>query len=551
MTIRFYGALMLLMIAFASCMQQSGSHKKTKARDTSHYTKQAYIDLTFDSSYVHKFLQDHPSYNAYDEYILNFYRRRDFHYAWINKDGLTEQAGNFINMMKNDAAYGIGDSSLIPQALDTLLQADSTLKPGNPATPGIELLLTAQFFAYGNKVWGGLITESAKDLEWFIPRKKIDMESLLDSMIRKPNNTFEEDEPVNRQYTLLKQQLKRLVNIASKYQWDTTRMTQKALKKGDSALVISQAKNKLQILGDLSVNDSSNVFNAPLDTALRSFQERMGLKTDGVLNQNVLNALNVPVQQRIQKVLLNMERLRWVPIDPTSDHIVVNIPQFKMMVYDSGRLDWSCNVVVGKPGTSTVVFTKELRYIVFSPYWNVPPGILTNEVLPGLRKGGSSYLARQNMEIVNSSGKVVSPGSINLSQSGRGFPYTVRQKPGGKNSLGKVKFLFPNEYNIYLHDTPARYLFGEDKRSFSHGCIRIEEPKHLAMWLLRDDPSWTEQKIDEAMNAGKEKYVTIKDKVPVYIVYFTAFVDEKNRLNFRDDVYNHDAKLASTLFAHK
>jgi murein L,D-transpeptidase YcbB/YkuD len=273
----------------------------------------------------------------------------------------------------------------------------------------------------------------------------------------------------------------------------------------------------------------------------------MGMKTDGILNQSVLNALNVSPKQRIQKILVNMERLRWVPIDPTSDHIVVNIPQFKMMVYDSGRLDWSCNVVVGKPGTSTVIFTKDLKYVVFSPYWNVPPGILRNEVLPGIRRGGNSYLARQNMEIVNSSGKVVSPGAVNLSRGG----FTVRQKPGGQNSLGKVKFLFPNEYNIYLHDTPAKYLFGQDKRSFSHGCIRISEPKKLAMWLLRGDSSWTEKKIDEAMNAGKEKYVTVKGKVPVYIVYFTAFVDEKGRLNFRDDVYGHDAKLAATLFAHK
>lgn len=552
MTIRIYTVLTLLfLVATTACVQQSGSRKRSKARDTSHYTKQAYIDLTVDSNYAHKFLESNPSYNAYNDYILNFYRNRDFHYAWINKDGLTEQAGNFINMMKNDAAYGIGDSSLIPAVLDTLLTREVPLKQGDSSAPRIELLLTSQFFAYGNKVWGGLTTDTAKDLEWFIPRKKIDMASLLDSMTRKPNNTFEEEEPVNRQYVLLKQKLKKLVAVSNQ-KWDSIKMTQKALKRGDSAVVIAEVKAKLNALGDLPVNDSTNRFDAALDTALRSFQDRMGLKVDGILKQNVLDALNVPMQQRIQKVLLNMERLRWVPIDPTSDHIVVNIPQFKMMVYDSGRLDWSCNVVVGRPGTSTVVFTKDLRYIVFSPYWNVPPGILSNEVLPGLKRGAGSYLARQNMEIVNGSGKVVSPGSINFSKySGRNFPYIVRQKPGGKNSLGKVKFLFPNEYNIYLHDTPARYLFGEDKRSFSHGCIRVQEPKRLAMWLLRGDSSWTEQKIDEAMNGNKEKYVTIKDKIPVYIVYFTAFVDEKGRLNFRDDVYGHDAKLASTLFARR
>jgi murein L,D-transpeptidase YcbB/YkuD len=554
MTIRFYSLLALLsLIIFAACQQQSGSHKRTKARDTSHYTQQAYIDQTIDSNYVNTFLQTHKGYDAYDEYILNFYRKRDFHYAWINKDGLTEQASNFINLMKNDAAYGIKDSSLmtpdLQQLTDTLLVSDVGLKPGDTAIPRIEMMLTAQFFAYGNKVWGGMTADSAKDLEWFIPRKKIDMESLLDSMVGKKNNAFEDDEPVNRQYILLRQQLKKLAQLEAGKKWDSIRITQKSFRKGDSSSVIAEVKYRLEAFGDLPGTDSSHRFTVALDTAIRSFQARMGIKEDGTINKSVLDALNTPLQDRIKKILLNMERLRWVPLEPTTDYILVNIPQFKMHVYDKGKLAWSCNVVVGKPGASTVIFTKELRYIVFSPYWNVPPGILAKEVLPGLKRGAGSYLARQNMEIVGASGKTIAPGSINFGKySGGNFPYIVRQKPGGKNSLGKVKFLFPNEYNIYLHDTPARYLFGENKRSFSHGCIRIAEPKHLAQWLLRDDSTWTEQKIDDAMNAGKEKYVTVKDKVPVFIVYFTAFVDHDGKLNFRDDVYGHDEKLATSLF---
>ncbi|MGF6926908.1 murein L,D-transpeptidase YcbB/YkuD [Chitinophaga sp. W2I13] len=323
----------------------------------------------------------------------------------------------------------------------------------------------------------------------------------------------------------------------------------RAFKKGDSSEVIAAVKERLKAYGDLKEADTTRRFTVALDAAVRNFQLRMGLKEDGLINKGVLDALNTPIQDRIQKILLNMERLRWVPLEPTTDYILVNIPQFRMHVYDKGKLSWSCNVVVGKPGASTVIFTKDLRYVVFSPYWNVPPGILGGEVLPGLKRSGSAYLARQNMEIVGASGKVISPGSINFARySGANFPYIVRQKPGGKNSLGKVKFLFPNEYNIYLHDTPARYLFGENKRSFSHGCIRVAEPKHLAEWLLRGDSSWTEKKIDEALNANKEKYVTIKEKVPVFIVYFTAFVDSDGRLNFRDDVYGHDKKLAASLF---
>ncbi|MBP1653432.1 MAG: ErfK/YbiS/YcfS/YnhG family protein, partial [Bacteroidetes bacterium] len=215
------------------------------------------------------------------------------------------------------------------------------------------------------------------------------------------------------------------------------------------------------------------------------------------------------------------------------------------------KLDWSCNVVVGKPGANTVIFSNEVKYVVFAPYWNVPPGILQKEVLPAMRRN-SGYLARNHMEVVTGNGKPVSAGSINWAKaSASNFPYIIRQLPGGSNSLGKVKFLFPNEYNIYLHDTPSKGLFGENKRTFSHGCIRVSEPQHLAEWLLRKDSSWTKSKIVDAMNASKEKFVMLKQRVPVFIGYFTAFVDSEGRLNFRDDVYGHDAKLATTLFGTK
>ncbi|HVI48314.1 MAG TPA: L,D-transpeptidase family protein [Chitinophaga sp.] len=558
MNIRFYTPLVLLaFIIFAACQQQGKARRKMKVRDTTHYTKQEYIDQSLDSNYINSFLASNHSFDSYDEYIRNFYRKRDFHYAWIDKDSLTEQAGNFINMMKNDASYGIKDSSLmnpeLQQLIDTLLISDVKLKRGDTSIPRLEMLLTAQFFAYGNRVWGGLTADSAKDLEWFIPRKKIDMESLLDSMINKKSNAFEADEPVNRQYKLLREQLKKLANLEASTKWDSIRIAQKATyKKGDSAAVIAVIKSRLEAFGDLPGKDSSTRFNMALDSAVRYFQSRMGLKEDGIIKQSVVDALNTPLEARIRQVLVNMERLRWVPVEPPASYILVNIPEFKMHVYDSGKLAWSCNVVVGKPGANTVIFSKDLRYVVFSPYWNVPPGILAKEVLPGLKRSGGGYLARQNMEIVGASGKVIPAGSINFSKySGGNFPYIVRQRPGGRNSLGKVKFLFPNEYNIYLHDTPARYLFGENKRSFSHGCIRVAEPKHLAQWLLRHDTTWTEQKIDDAMNAGKEKFVTLKEKVPVYIGYFTAFVDSQGKMNFRDDVYGHDARLATTLFGTK
>jgi len=230
-------------------------------------------------------------------------------------------------------------------------------------------------------------------------------------------------------------------------------------------------------------------------------------------------------------MLLNLERMRWVSSGINTDYILVNIPEFKLHVFEKGQLKFSMKVVVGNGQNNTVIFSGDLKYVVFSPYWNVPPGILKKEILPAMQKD-KNYLARHNMEINGYTG---------------GLP-NIRERPGPNNSLGRVKFLFPNNYNIYLHDTPAKSLFGESRRAFSHGCIRLSEPKKLAEFLLRDDSTWTSAKISTAMNSGKEKYVTLKETVPVFIGYFTAWVDSKGQLNFRDDVYGHDKRLAGKLF---
>ena len=189
------------------------------------------------------------------------------------------------------------------------------------------------------------------------------------------------------------------------------------------------------------------------------------------------------------------------------------------------------NIVVGKEGNSTVIFNDELKYIVFSPYWNVPRSIVKNEILPAMSRN-PNYLASQNMEITSQKGSIP----------------TIRQLPGPRNSLGRVKFLFPNNYNIYFHDTPAKSLFQREKRAFSHGCMRLEDAKKLAVYLLRDQPEWTEDRIQQAMSQGTEKWVTLKQDIPVYVSYFTAWVDEGGALHFRDDIYGHDRRMAERLF---
>ena len=240
--------------------------------------------------------------------------------------------------------------------------------------------------------------------------------------------------------------------------------------------------------------------------------------------------MNVPYKERIKQLMVNMERSRWVPVSLDRDYLVVNIPEFKLHVNSGDQLLWSCNIVVGKPIHKTAIFSGDLKYVVFSPYWNVPRSIVVNELLKDMKKE-PNYLSKQNMEITGYRD---------------GIP-EIRQKPGPSNSLGQVKFLFPNNYNMYLHDTPAKSLFNEPNRAFSHGCMRVQEPFKLAQFLLRNDSSWDDEKINVAMNAGKEHTVTLSQKVPVFIVYFTAFVDRDGKINFRNDIYERDNRLAEMI----
>jgi murein L,D-transpeptidase YcbB/YkuD len=286
---------------------------------------------------------------------------------------------------------------------------------------------------------------------------------------------------VYQQYNLLKNYLKRFREIEKQGLWLTIKADKKKYQEGDSSLTVQMIRKKLFLAGDLKENNNSAVYDQTITAAVKQFQRKYGLKQDGIVGQGILKEMNAPLSRRIQQIIVNMERCRWVDNDPRGNYMVVNIPQFQLMAYENDHLVWAMNVVVGKEIHKTAIFHGHIKYIVFSPYWNVPPSILKNEILPAIHKN-PNYLAMHDME-------------WNGNQ--------VRQKPGPDNSLGKVKFLFPNSFNMYLHDSPAKSLFQEEKRTFSHGCIRVAEARKLAIYLLRNDKSWTESKIDESMNSRK------------------------------------------------
>jgi murein L,D-transpeptidase YcbB/YkuD len=241
--------------------------------------------------------------------------------------------------------------------------------------------------------------------------------------------------------------------------------------------------------------------------------------------------MNIPPQERLRTILVNMERLRWMPEMIPPDLILVNIPEYRMHVYEGGEEVLSMDVVVGTAATRTVIFNDSLSHIVFSPTWSIPQSIVRNEILPAMARD-PGYLKRKGMERIG--GSDANP--------------VIRQRPGAGNALGRVKFIFPNTYNIYLHDTPGKGVFAREKRAFSHGCIRLDKPIELAQYLLRGDSTWTPEAIKAAMYSEREQYVRLRRKRPVTIAYFTSWVDANGLLHFRDDVYGHDARLAQELF---
>jgi murein L,D-transpeptidase YcbB/YkuD len=329
------------------------------------------------------------------------------------------------------------------------------------------------------------------------------------------------------QYELLQKQLNRFYEIEKKGGWKKIVTSKKFFLKGQSDAVIKQVKERLRISEDFNSNDTSSLFTDELVAAVTKVQKRFGFKQNGVIDIPLIKELNVPVGNRIVQLEANMERLRTQPPATTGTRLVANIPEFKLHVYEGSRHVFEMAIVVGTESNRTVAFNDEMTQIVFSPYWNVPPSIVQNEILPAMRKN-RNYLRHNGYERIGMED---------------GLP-AIRQKPGPGNSLGLVKFVFPNSHSIYFHDTPAKSLFEVRKRTFSHGCIRLAEPAKLAQYLLRNDQYWTPQRIEQAMHSGKEQVVTLKQPVAVSITYFTAWVDEEGLLNLREDIYGKDKEMS-------
>ena len=475
----------------------------------------------FDSSFSTYFFAKYPLLSSISTEWNSFYQSRNYSFAWVDTSGITNVATNLHNRVNNLSDDGLNDSLHYRTAFNTLYEKAITLS-GIPFKDSTiietEMMLTAQYFMYAKQIYEIIDADELKAMGWNITPNKISYTEFLSNALSNKENAFE-NEPIYYQYALLKNYLKKYKEIANKGGLPLIDTTLKNITIGEENDAIQNLKKYLFAVGDLAISDSSIIYDTATSVALRQCRVRFGLKDTALIDKFIVQHMNVPIEERIKQILINMQRCRWMPNNPSENLISVNIPDFTMNVYENNKLQFSTNVVVGALATKTVIFNDTLKTIAFSPYWNVPYSIYKKE----LAGRSSESLRRKNMEYYGNN--------------------QVRQLPGGNNALGKVKFLFPNNYNIYFHDTPQKDKFNYTQRTFSHGCIRLSEPKKLAQYLLRNEPKFNEVVIDSLMNQTKETQVKLKKPIPVTITYFTCFVKNNDLLNFRKDVYDYDGKV--------
>lgn len=489
-----------------------------------------YSKILFDSTLVAPFFEKYPSLRIFKKEVEILYRKHHYQYIWFDEKGINEVGDLLCDKINNLQDEGVLVAVPYKEKLDELHQLSVESEKPDLDT---ELMISSLYFFYADKVYKGLDANKSKELGWYLPRKKLSYVTYLDSLLVNPSLINKDEKEVLGEYYRLKEVLQKYRKIEKNGGWNTIdyKPKLKSLKSGDTSKTITQIRQWLYIAGDISADSKSKLYDAELKTGILKFKKRFNFIPDSLITPKHITVMNVPIAERIKTIMVNMERCRWISndISKSPEFIFINIPSYQLMYFKNGKPALLSKVVVGKTMNKTAVFSADMRYIVFSPYWNVPKSIIRKEILPAIAKHGN-YLAKHEMEWNGDN---------------------LRQRPGPKNSLGLVKFLFPNSNSIYLHDTPSKSLFDEEKRAFSHGCIRIEKPKELANLILKEDKNWTPEKIDAAMNSGVETWYTLKNKIPVYIGYFTAWTDNEGTIHFYEDVYERDEQLASLLFENE
>jgi murein L,D-transpeptidase YcbB/YkuD len=506
-----------------------------------------------------------PNFSENSAAVKRFYDESGNRLGWSRGGKPTPQAIESIGILEEADKKGLDsrdyDGAKWPERLKVLQSPGGATES---ALVKFDVALTVSTIRYGTDLHLGKLDPKILHKDFDPEREKHDAgEFLWKSVVGAPSvkDALVPIEPPYPGYQRTLVSLQKYMQMAKEEVPDPLPQVKKPIAPGQEYESTGKLVRRLQFLGDLPaslpVPESSQSYSGDAVEGVKRFQMRHGLEAAGKLGPQTITELNRPMSERVEALRLTLERWRWIPDNFAQPPILVNIPEFVLRAYDApGKLALVMPVVVGRAlRTQTPVLEEDMKYLVFWPYWNVPPSILRGEIIPKVIKD-PAYIQKNNFEVATYSGQVVTDGVVSeevLAQL-RAGKLMVRQKPGPKNALGLIKFIFPNDQNVYLHSTPSQSLFSQSRRDFSHGCIRVEDPKALAEWVLRNNPGWTQERIEAAFKAEKQQQVNLKQEIPVLIVYGTAIAKENGQVFFFDDIYGYDkamGKLFEQAYASK
>jgi len=482
-----------------------------------------------------------------DQRLFWAYAKYGFHPIWHRDEHLTEAGWRLRQRLARAARHGLDRERYDPLSLWPKVLV---VRPGDsPARQAarMDLRLTQAFLDFADDMIGqpALLGQGLKG--WHIGGRRLDAEAVLDEAVLNgnPDAAISLMIPKHPEYGRLQKALKRYRELAAQGDWKPL-PPGPILRRGDRDAAVRALTARLLRTGEIdqaTARSAGSLFDTGVEQAVRRFQERHGLKVDGLVGPDTRKALNAPVGELVRRIELQLARWRELPADLGPRYLLVNIPEYRLRLFEDGRMSLEMKVIVGQDDWPTPVFADKVEYVVFNPYWNVPRHIAVRELLP-LIKRDPEYLERKNME-VRLGRETVDPSAIDWkAYTARTFPYKLRQRPGRDNALGLVKFLLPNPYSVYLHDTPTVRLFAVAKRNLSHGCIRVEKPAALVDRLLGES---SPEAAHPLVAGHKPRWVRLRNPLPIYIVYFTVYVDEDGEVRFFDDIYGYDAEMYARL----
>ena len=498
-----------------------------------------------------------PNFSENSAPVKEFYDESGDRLGWSRGGKLTLQAIETIGILEKADQKGLDsrdyDGVKWPERVKALQSPGGATES---ALVKFDVALTVSAIRYGTDLHLGKVDPKILHKDFDPEREKHNAgEFLWKSVVgaRSVKDVVDSIEPPYPGYQRTLMALQKYMQMAKEEVPDPLPQVKKPIAPGQEYQGTGKLLRRLQFLGDLPasqpVPENSQSYSGDAVEGVKRFQMRHGLEAAGKLGPQTITELNRPMSERVEALRLTLERWRWIPDNFTQTPILVNIPEFVLRAFDAldapGKPALMMRVVVGRAlRTQTPVMAEEMKYLIFWPYWNVPPSILRAEIVPKIAKD-PEYLQKNNFEVTTYSGEVVTDGIVSeevLAQL-RAGKLMVRQKPGPKNALGLIKFVFPNADNIYLHSTPSQALFGESRRDFSHGCIRVEDPRALASWVLRNNPGWTRERVEAAFQAQEQEQVNLAHEIPLLILYGTAISKEDGQVFFFEDIYGYDKAM--------